>query len=110
MVRPADDVPAEAALQAFDLLLRAGARWVIFGPAPEETAPAGVAIDGVPIRGFADLVDAVQSRPNKSVTVDYLRDGQRLSTSLVVQERLVDGEVRGRLGVAHSGDFSDRVV
>jgi regulator of sigma E protease len=66
-----------------------------------------VSIDGVPILDFADLVDAVQSRANKAVTIDYLRDGQRLTTSLVVQERLVDGEVRGRLGVAHSGDFSD---
>jgi regulator of sigma E protease len=66
-----------------------------------------VSIDGVPILDFGDLVDAVQSRANKTVTIDYLRDGRRESTSLVVQERLVDGEVRGRLGVAHSGDFSD---
>ena len=66
-----------------------------------------VALDGLPIMDFGDLVDAVQSRANKTVSVDYERDGQRLSTILVVQEQLVDGEVRGRLGVAHSGDFSD---
>ena len=66
-----------------------------------------VGLDGLPILDFADLVNAVQSRANKTVAVDYLRDGQRLSTTLVVQEQLVDGEVRGRLGVAHSGDFSD---
>jgi len=66
-----------------------------------------VEIDGVPIRDFADLVEAVQPRANQRVAVDYLRDGQRLSTTLVIQEQSVDGEVRGRLGVAHSGDFSE---
>ena len=66
-----------------------------------------VGIDGVPILDFADLVEAVQPRANQRVTVDYLRDGQRLSTSLVIQEQAVGDEVRGRLGVAHSGDFSE---
>ncbi|HSM29448.1 MAG TPA: RIP metalloprotease RseP [Woeseiaceae bacterium] len=66
-----------------------------------------VEIDGVPIRDFAELVEAVQPRANQSVVVDYVRDGQQLSTTLVIQEQNVDGEVRGRLGVAHSGDFSE---
>jgi regulator of sigma E protease len=66
-----------------------------------------VGIDGVPILDFADLVEAVQPRANQRVSVDYLRGGQRLSTTLVIQEQRVDGEVRGRLGVAHSGDFSE---
>ena len=66
-----------------------------------------VEIDGVPIRDFADLVEAVQPRADQRVAVDYVRDGQRLSTTLVIQEQSVDGEVRGRLGVAHSGDFSE---
>ena len=66
-----------------------------------------VGIDGVPILDFGDLVEAVQPRANQRVSVDYLRDGQRLSTTLVIQEQRVDGEVRGRLGVAHSGDFSE---
>jgi len=66
-----------------------------------------VGIDGVPILDFADLVEAVQPRANQRVSVDYLRDEQRLSTTLVIQEQRVDGDVRGRLGVAHSGDFSE---
>ena len=66
-----------------------------------------VGIDGVPILDFGDLVEAVQPRANQRVSVDYLRDGQRLTTTLVIQEQRVDGEVRGRLGVAHSGDFSE---
>jgi regulator of sigma E protease len=66
-----------------------------------------VGIDGEPILDFADLVEAVQPRANQQVSVDYVRDGQRLSVTLVIQEQEVDGEVRGRLGVAHSGDFSE---
>ena len=66
-----------------------------------------VGIDGVPILDFGDLVEAVQPRANQRVSVDYVRDGQRLSTTLVIQEQRVDGEVRGRLGVAHSGDFTE---
>lgn len=80
------------------------------GPAKAAGIEAGdriVAIDGEPILDFEDLVEAVQPRANQRVTVEYLRDGQRLSTTLVIQEQSVDGEVRGRLGVAHSGDFSD---
>ena len=66
-----------------------------------------VGIDGVPILDFGDLVEAVQPRANQRVTVDYVRDGQRLSTTLVIQEQRVDGDVRGRIGVGHSGDFSE---
>ena len=80
------------------------------GPAKAAGLQAGdriVAIDGVPILDFADLVEAVQPRANQQVSVDYVRDGQRLSTMLVIQEQRVDGDVRGRLGVAHSGDFSE---
>jgi len=66
-----------------------------------------VAIDGERIDDFGDLVAAVQPRANQTVQVDYLRGGQRLSTTLVVQEQVVDGETRGRLGVARGGDFDD---
>ena len=80
------------------------------GPAKAAGLAAGdriVAIDDVPIRDFADLVEAVQPRANETVSLDYMRDGQRLSTTLTIQEQQVDGQVRGRIGVAHSGDFSD---
>ena len=80
------------------------------GPAKAAGLQAGdriVGIAGEPVLDFGDLVAAVQPRANQRVTVDYVRDGQRLSTTLVIQEQQIDGEVRGRLGVAHSGDFSD---
>jgi regulator of sigma E protease len=80
------------------------------GPAKDAGLEAGdriVAVDGLQVRDFAALVQIVQERANKEVTVDYLRDGRRLTTTLVIAERIVDGEVRGRLGVARSGDFDD---
>ena len=80
------------------------------GPAKAAGLEAGdriVAVDGLQVSDFAALVQIVQARANKEVTVDYLRDGQRLTTTLIIDERIVDGEVRGRLGVARGGDFDD---
>jgi Domain of unknown function (DUF6794) len=47
VIRPGDEVATETVLRAFDLLLRAGARWVFFGPAPEEGSRQGVSLNGV---------------------------------------------------------------
>jgi regulator of sigma E protease len=80
------------------------------GPALDAGLQAGdriVAVDGLPVDDFSALVEIVQERANKEVTVEYLRDGRRRMTSLVIQERVVDGAVRGRLGVARGGDFGD---
>ena len=80
------------------------------GPAKAAGLRAGdriVAVDNEPVDDFSDLVEIVQSRANMEVAVEFLRGGQRQTTSLVVQERIVDGEVRGRLGVARGGDFEE---
>ena len=80
------------------------------GPAKGAGLEAGdriVAVDGVEIDDFAALVGIVQDRANKEVTVDYLRDGRRLTTTLIIEERIVEGEVRGRIGVARGGDFNE---
>lgn len=80
------------------------------GPAQGAGLEAGdriVAVDGVEIDDFAALVGIVQDRANKGVTVDYLRDGRRLTTTLIIAERIVEGEVRGRIGVARGGDFNE---
>lgn len=66
-----------------------------------------VSVDGLTVSDFAALVEIVQERANKEVAVDFLRDGGRLTTTLTIQERVVDGEIRGRLGVARGGDFVD---
>jgi regulator of sigma E protease len=66
-----------------------------------------VAVDGLKVDDFSALVEIVQERANKEVPVDFLRDGSQLTTTLTIQERIVDGEIRGRLGVARGGDFVD---
>ena len=80
------------------------------GPARLAGLEAGdriVAVDNERVDDFGDLVDIVQARANKEVSVAYLRDGQSLATTLVVQEQIVDGEARGRIGVARGGSFDD---
>jgi len=80
------------------------------GPAKGAGLEAGdriVAVDGLKVDDFAVLVEIVQERANKEVPVDFLRDGSRLTTTLTIQERIVDGEIRGRIGVARGGDFVD---
>ena len=80
------------------------------GPAKSAGLQVGdriVGIDGEEVTDFQDLVDLVQPRANKEVTIEFLRSGQRLSTTLVVQEQVVEGQVRGRLGVARGGDFDE---
>jgi regulator of sigma E protease len=49
-----------------------------------------VALDGLPIMDFGDLVDAVQSRANKTVSVDYERDGRFLLSAAFRSDRLDD--------------------
>jgi regulator of sigma E protease len=44
-----------------------------------------VALDGLPIMDFGDLVDAVQSRANKTVSVDYERDGLDSMTQAIAR-------------------------
>jgi regulator of sigma E protease len=80
------------------------------GPAALAGLEAGdriVAIDGEPIDDFAALVEVVQARPNLEVAVEYLRDGSRRQTMIVVGEQAVDGQIRGRIGVARGGDFQE---
>lgn len=80
------------------------------GPAKGAGLEAGdriVAVDGLQVDDFAALVEIVQERANKEVAVEFLRDGSQLTTTLTIQERVVDGVIRGRLGVAGGGDFVD---
>ena len=80
------------------------------GPAALAGLDAGdriVAIDGEPIDDFAALVEVVQARPNLEVAVEYVRNGSRRQTMIVVGEQAVDGQIRGRIGVARGGDFQE---
>ena len=80
------------------------------GPAALAGLEAGdriVSIDGEPIDDFAALVEVVQARPNLEVAVEFLRNGSRRQTMIVVGEQAVDGQIRGRIGVARGGDFEE---
>ena len=80
------------------------------GPAALAGLEAGdriVAIDGEQIDDFAALVEIVQARPNREVSVDYLRAGSRRQTTVVIGEHAIDGQIRGRIGVARGGDFEE---
>lgn len=80
------------------------------GPAERAGLQAGdriTSIDGEAIDDFAALVDVVQARPNLEVVVEYLRDGARRQTTLVTGDQVVDGQIRGRIGVARGGSFEE---
>jgi len=65
-----------------------------------------VSIDGEQIRNNSDLIAVVSARPHQQVSVEYLRNGQTQVLELVIGEQIVDGEIRGLLGVRSSGDIS----
>lgn len=59
-------------------------------------------IDGVPVKNFSDLRDAVGPRAGERVVVAYTRDGRDETVDVVLGEQEVDGETRGLLGIALS--------
>ncbi len=63
-----------------------------------------VAIDDTPIADFGQLIDAVQPNPGKRVTVHFVRDQVRQSTTVTIGEQQVEGKVTGILGVRRHAD------
>lgn len=68
-----------------------------------------VAVDGVQTTDWAALVSTVEARPDETVEVTFLREGEDVATTAVVtlSSVLVDGERVGRIGVA--ADFEEIV-
>ena len=58
-----------------------------------------VAVDGQPVLGFGDLVNAVVERPGERVYISVIRDGRLDRFDVVIGEREVDGKITGFLGV-----------
>src|SRR5215471_529439 len=53
------------------------------------------AIDGTPVKGASELTEAVVGLPvGHSAKIDYIRDGQRLSTTVVLAERPLSATAR----------------
>jgi regulator of sigma E protease len=66
-----------------------------------------VAIDGEQIDDFAALVEVVQARPDREVSVEFLREGSRREATVVIGEQTVEGQTVGRIGVSRGGDFEE---
>ncbi|MGO9803632.1 MAG: RIP metalloprotease RseP [Steroidobacteraceae bacterium] len=58
-----------------------------------------VAIDGAPVKEFADIVHQVSGRPGQRVTVTYRREGIEHSTALEIASDRSGGKRVGRIGV-----------
>ena len=64
-------------------------------------------IDGEVVYGVYDLLRIIAERPNKTVPIEYLRDGRAGTVDVALGTRERDGETIGRLGASISGDFGD---
>lgn len=72
------------------------------GPAAEAGLRVGdriLAVDSVPVEDFPALVEAISLRPNRDVTIDYLRDGVAASTVVKTTADLVQGRELGRIRI-----------
>ncbi len=58
-----------------------------------------LAVDGVPVSNFNELVEAVQSRPQQRARFTIERNGQTLAVNVEVGSDEVDGRIVGRIGV-----------
>ncbi|MFZ9709215.1 MAG: RIP metalloprotease RseP [Steroidobacteraceae bacterium] len=72
------------------------------GPADVAGLLAGdrvLAVDGQPIEDFPALVEAISSRPNRAVTLDYQRDGVRAQVVVNTVSDRLEGRELGRIRV-----------
>lgn len=58
-----------------------------------------VSVDGNPILGFVDLVEAVSERPGERIDLGVVRDGRLENFDLVIGSRELEGQTSGFLGV-----------
>ncbi|MBT8099663.1 MAG: RIP metalloprotease RseP [Gammaproteobacteria bacterium] len=65
------------------------------------------AVDGQPVRHYADLVGVVSDRANQPAIVEYVRDGVAQDVELTIGQQEVDGQTRGLLGVRAAGNIGD---
>ena len=63
-----------------------------------------VGIDGQPVRHFGDLIEIVNARPGERVSVDFVRDSERRSVMVTLEDNVENGERRGFIGVSRMYD------
>lgn len=65
-------------------------------------------IDGEVVYDMYDLLRIIAQRPNKTVPIQYLREGRSATATVALATRDKDGETIGRLGASiGSADFGD---
>ena len=64
-------------------------------------------IDGEAIQTYSDLIAVVSARPDKLVSLAYVRDNREYVIDVPLGNQQVDGETRGLLGVRGSNDFGE---
>lgn len=72
------------------------------GPADVAGLLAGdrvLAVDGQAIEDFPALVEAISSRPNRAIIIDYEREGARAQLTVNTTSDLVEGRELGRIRV-----------
>lgn len=82
------------------------------GPAASAGLRVGdriVGIDAAPIGNFYDLIEVVTPLAGRTVNVEYLRDGESLTSRLTVGSQERDGKTVGLLGVSQAVAGSDYV-
>lgn len=62
-------------------------------------------VDGKPVKNYRDLVEVVSSRADEEVIVEYSRGGLVSAIDIVIGQQVIEGEVRGLLGVRASRDI-----
>lgn len=65
------------------------------------------AIDDEEIRTYSDLIDVVSARPDKLVSLAYVRNNRDYRIDLALGSQVDEGETRGLLGVRGSSDFGE---
>ncbi len=60
-------------------------------------------IDGEVVYGVYDLLRIIAQRPNKTVPIEYVRDGRSATVDVALGTREKDGETIGRLGASIDG-------
>lgn len=72
-------------------------------PAEKAGMAAGdviVAVDGKTISDWQGIIETISALPDKTITIEWIRDGQRMTASVVTESTEDDGKTRGRIGVS----------